>query len=160
MSITKDLNLFESGNGGELAILSNDLSLSESLYTIIYISLFGGNVEASTLGNEIESEQRFDYWANGLLNKSNQSKQLNSRIEKELLNNAINSAGRLKIKSAIEEDLSFLKKIVNLDINVVILSQNRLEISIYLDSIGNQADKGFQFIWDNAKKEVIIDKDI
>lgn len=155
---TRDLHIFESGDGGELALLSGDLVLVESLYQMIYISLFGGNVEASTLGNEIVSEERFDYWANDLVFKNKIDKQFNSQTERTLSEVAINSSGRLIIKSAVEQDLLFLKKIVELTVNIVILSTNRISINIVLQSIDNQSDKQFQFIWDNAKNEIIIDK--
>lgn len=157
---TKDLHVYESGDGGELALLSGDLVLAESLYQMIYISLFGGNVEASTLGNEIDSEERFDYWANSLVFRDKINKQFNSVTEKTLSEVTINTSGRLKIKSAVEQDLIFLKKIVTLDVNIVILSTNRIEINLILESIPNQSNKQFQFIWDNAKKEIIIDKTI
>ena len=41
--ITKDLNIFESGDGGELSIINEDLLFGESLYQQIYLALFGGN---------------------------------------------------------------------------------------------------------------------
>lgn len=157
---TRDLHIFESGDGGELALLSGDLVLAESLYQMIYIALFGGNVEASTLGNEIESEERFDYWANALIFKNKPTKQFNSETERTLNNVAINTSGRLKIKSAVEQDLFFLKKIVDLQTNIVILDTDKIEINLILESIPNQSDKQFQFIWDNARKEIIIDRTI
>jgi phage gp46-like protein len=160
MSSTRDIHIFESGNGGELALLSNDLVLSESLYQVVYISLFGGNVEASTLGNEIESEERSDYWANELVFPSKTSKQFNSITEKTLNEVALNSEGRLKIESAVKQDLQFLKKIVNLEVNILILDTNKVEIFLVLESIENQSVKQFQFIWDNAKNEIIIERTI
>ena len=155
---TRDLNIYESGDGGELTLLSGDLVLAESLLQTIYIHLFGGNIKASTLGNEIQSEERFDYWANELVFKNKKNKQFNSETERVLSQVAINSSGRLKIQKAVEQDLVFLEKIVNLETNIVILSTDKIEINILLNSISNQSDKQLQFIWDNAKKEIIIDK--
>ena len=160
MNSTKDLLLYESGSGGELFLENNDLALTESLYQTIYVSLFGGNVEASTVGNELVGEERSDYWANSLLFKNEKNKQLNSRTERTLNEVTINSSGRLKIKSAVEEDLIFLKKLANLEINIVILGVDKIEIEIIMTSIQNQSNKTFQFIWDNAKREIILDKQI
>ena len=157
---TRDLHIYESGSGGEFSLLKGDLVLAESLFQTIYLALFGGNTEASTLGNEVQSQERFDYWANALIFKNKPSKQFNSETERTLSNIVINTSGRLKLKSAVEQDLFFLKKIVNLEVNIVILSTNKIEISVILQSIPNQTNKQFQFIWDNAKKEVIIDKTI
>ena len=64
---SKDLHLFESGSGGDFEIINNDLSLSETIFQSIYISLFGGNIETSTLGNEVAGQERYDYWGNSLL---------------------------------------------------------------------------------------------
>jgi hypothetical protein len=157
---TKDLNLYESGSGGELLLLNDDLSLSETLFQMIYISLFGGNVESSTTGNEIESQERKDFWANSLIFKEQKNKQMNSLTEKTLRETVLNSSGRLKIQSAVEQDLFFLKNIVNIAINVLILTSEKVVIEITLTSIDNQSSKLFQFIWDNAKNEVVIEKTI
>jgi len=157
---TKDLHLFESGDGGELLLMNGDLVLSETLFQTIYLAMFGGNVEASTLGNEIEGQERFDFWGNSLFFKDLKSKQFNSETEKTLKSVTINSFGRLKIKSAVEQDLFFLKKIVNFDIDVLILGIDKINIQIKISQIGNQSDKLFQFIWDNAKNELILEKTI
>lgn len=157
---TKDLHIFESGDGGELVVLNGDLVLSETLFQTIYLALFGGNVAASTIGNEIQSEERFDYWGNSLVFPNSPSRQFNSETERTLLEVTTNSIGRLKIKSAVENDLNFLKNIANISVEVVILSLDKIQIGIQLSSIANQSNKQFQFIWDNAKNEVIIDKTI
>ena len=157
---TKDLHLFESGDGGELLLMNGDLVLSETLFQTIYLAMFGGNVEASTLGNEIEGQERFDFWGNSLFFKDLKSKQFNSETEKTLKSVTINSFGRLKIKSAVEQDLFFLKKIINFDVDVLILGIDKINIQIKISQIGNQSDKLFQFIWDNAKNELILEKTI
>lgn len=158
MSSTKDLHIFESGSGGELAKIQGDLVLVESLFQVVYISLFGGNVEASTLGNELDSQERKDYWANALIFPNKPSRQFNSETEKTLTQVPLNSEGRLKIESAIKLDLDFLKNIANLQIEVNISSLDKVDILITLDSITNQTNQQFQFIWDNSKKQVITQK--
>lgn len=155
---TKDLSLFESGDGGELVLMNSDLVLSETLFQTIYISLFGGNPEKSTIGNEVAGQERFDYWANNLIFKNKKNKQFNSLTEATLKNVTINSSGRLKIKSAVEQDLIYLKNIVNFEVNVLILGTDKVKVEIVLKSIGNQSNKTFQFIWENAKQELILDK--
>lgn len=139
--MTKDIELYESGDGGELSILNGDISLIETLYQTIYIALFGGMADGS------------DYWANALLFATKKNKQYNSETEKLLSEVTINSSGRLKIARAVENDLSFLKNVANFEVNVLILSTNRIEINIVLSS-GTE----MQYIWDNAKNEVIINK--
>lgn len=165
MTSTKDLHIYESGNGGEMLMLNGDLVMAETLYQTIYISLFGGNVEQSTSGNENENDEivgaeRFDYWANSLLWKDLKPKQFNSETEKTLRNVTINSNGRLKIKSAVDNDLVFLKKIIKFESNVLILGVDKIKIEIIISEVKNQSNRVFQFIWDNAKQELIIDKNI
>lgn len=160
ISKSKDLHIYESGSGGELALLNNDLVLSETLYQNIYISLFGGNIEASTQGNELENQERLDWWGNSLFFKDIPSKQFNSETERVLNNVTLNSSGRLSIKSAVENDLSFLSEIVNFSVNIYVTSINRVIIEIIQSSISNQSQQLFQFIWDNAKKEIILNRDI
>ena len=157
---TKDIHVYESGSGGEFAFLNNDLVLVEALYQAIYISLFGGNIEASTVGNEIKSEERFDYWANSLLFPNEIEKRYNSETERTLNSVVLNSSGRLKIESAVKQDLKFLSNIVEYSVDIFILSRNRIEIRLVLKAIPNQADKQIQFIWDNAKREIVINRDI
>lgn len=141
--MTKDIQLYESGDGGELYISNGDVTLIETLYQTIYIALFGGMADGS------------DYWANNLIFATKQSKQYVSQTEKLLNEVTINSSGRLKIARAVENDLSFLKNISNYAVNVLILSTDKIEINIALIS-GSE----FQFIWDNAKSEVIMQKTI
>ena len=151
--MTKDIELYESGSGGELNISNNDIQLIESLYQTIYVALFGGNTEASTIGNELENEERFDYWANPLFFATKTAKQYNSETQRTLSNVTINSNGRLKIKQAVENDLSFISSIVGFEVEILIISEDRIQIDINLSE-----GSDLQFIWDNAKDEVITTK--
>ena len=158
--MSKDILLYESGNGGEMLVANNDISLVEILYQQVYLRLFGGNVEANTTGTEIEGQQRDDWWGNSLLFNNINDKQFNSNTERILDSVALNTSGRIDIVRAVEADLINLKKIANISVNVVILSYNRIVINISINKPGNLEDKELQFIWDNASKEVIIDKQI
>ena len=61
-----DLVIYETGDGGDVVLKGNDFELTESLFNMPYLAWFGGNPGFSTTGNELENEQRFDYWANSL----------------------------------------------------------------------------------------------
>lgn len=158
--MSKDILLFENGNGGEILVLNNDVSLVEILYQQVYIMLFGGNLEANTTGNEISGQRRDDWWGNSLLFRDDVSKQFNSNTERVLDSVALNTSGRIDIIRAVESDLITLKSIANISINVVILSHSKLKIEVKLEKPETLENKLFQFIWDNATKEVIIDKTI
>ncbi|PXX26283.1 hypothetical protein C7967_11545 [Thalassospira sp. 11-3] len=153
--MTKDIAISEFGSGGDVAIIGNDLALSEKLLQAIYIALFGGNLEAVTQGNELEGQERNDYWANGLLWSDENNKQFNSVTENTLCNVVLNSSGRLQILSAVEKDLEFLSGIANVDVDVSILTYNRVEISVKISRLDNLQEKQLQMVFDNAKNELI-----
>lgn len=157
--MTKDLLIYESGNGGELAVINNDLALGDQLLQQAYLAMFGGNVEADTLGNEPANEPRFDWWGNSLLFGQNSAKQFNSQTERALMNNALNSTGRVNIQRAAENDLQYLKASADVKVNVAILSTDKVRIDV---SLGPTRSTGeavlLSLIWDSAKGEVVIQK--
>ncbi|MCM8906778.1 hypothetical protein [Tenacibaculum finnmarkense] len=155
---TKDILLFESGDGGEMAISGNDLVLVETILQQAYLALFGGNVEANTIGDEIPTQERLDYWANELLWKEKPNKQFNSNTERVLTETVLNSSGRIAITNAVELDLDYLKILVNFEVAISILSTNKVEISISMQKKDNLESKVLILIYDNAKNEVITNK--
>jgi hypothetical protein len=155
---TTDLLLYETGSGGDLAILNNDLVMAEALYQQVYLALFGGNVEANTKTKYIESEERFDYWGNSLIWNVKTTKQFNSETERALRNNALNSSGRLAILQAVNTDLSYLTSLLSYSVEVSVLSVNSLKITVNFTQKGNQQNKVLQLVYDNAKNELIIEK--
>ena len=157
MTETVDIGLYSGDNGGDIYLIDGDINTTETLYQVIYISLFGGNVESNTLGNEISDEERSDYWANNLFFNNNESVQFNSSTERVLNNTSLTSLGRLSIKNSVEQDLLFLKEIVTFEVNVYILSSSRVSIEVYISGLLNNENKTYQLIWDNAKQEVILD---
>lgn len=158
--ITKDINLHESGNGGEMAIVSNDLLMGESLFQQVYLSLFGGNVEAVTRGDELITEERLDWWGNSLFFSEIPTKQFNSITEKTINSVALNGQGRLSIINAVNEDLSYLTELLNYSIDVEILAVNKIRIIINFTPKSNQENRVLQLVYDNAKNELIIEKTI
>lgn len=158
--MTKDLQLTEFGSGGDVTLLANDLLLTEELLQLAYLALFGGNKEASTKGNELETEERLDWWGNSLLYAQQPNKQMNSSTERILETVVLNSSGRLEIKRAVEKDLAFLSNIAEITVQVSIQTYNRVEIAVKLKRLSNQEEKILQLIFDNALQAVIIDKEI
>lgn len=157
---TTDILLYETGQGGDFAIIEDDLSMGESLYQQIFLALFGGNIEASTKINYLETEERFDYWGNSLIWKTEISKQFNSQTERTIQNTTLNSSGRLTILRAVNVDLDYLKSILNFTADVQILGRDNLRIIVQFSEKTNQQDRVLQIIYDNAKKEVLIEKTI
>ena len=157
---TTDILLYETGQGGDFAIIEDDLALGESLYQQIFLALFGGNFEASTKALYLDTEERFDYWGNSLVWKDEKTKQFKSETERTIQNNALNSSGRLKIIQSVNVDLDYLKALLIFSVDVQIVGRDNLRIIIKFTQKTNQQDRVLQIVYDNAKKEVIIEKTI
>lgn len=155
---TKDINLHESGNGGEMSIVANDLLIGETLFQQVYLALFGGNIEAVTRGDEVIGQERFDYWANSLFFADNQTRQWNSETEKFITNMPFTTSNRLKLIEYAKIDLSYLNTLVNYSVDVAFESSNRVVIIVNFTEKGSQEDRVLQLVYDNAKNEVIINK--
>ena len=158
--ITQDIDIFEGGSGGEIAVVNGDIGLTDYLYNQVYLALFGGNVEAVTLGNEPVGAPREDYWQNDLLYFNQPELQFNSTTELALRQNALNSTGRIAIQRAVEADLTYLNSIADITVNVVILSTNKIQIGVRLQQPANNIDATIKFIWDNARAELITQQSI
>ena len=152
----KDLLIYDTGNGGDIFI-SSDILLGEPLAQMAYLCLFGGNIEAETKGNEKKSELRFDWWGNSLIFKDSIDKQFNSQTEQILNNIALNSSGRVKILQSVKNDLKPLKSFARFEAEVFILSDTRLKIQILIQKPNNE-EKTLSILWDDLKKNNIIEK--
>ena len=158
--MTKDINLHESGSGGEISIINNDLVLGEALFQQVYLALFGGNLEASTRGDELITEIRQDWWGNSVFFGENPNKQFNSLTEKALNEVVLNSSGRLTIINAINEDLDYLRSVVNFTIDVIFSDYNTIKIMIKFEQTQTNNDTVLELVWNNAKNELIINRTI
>ena len=147
----KDLTIYETGTGGDLKIVANDLALTTSVFTQVYLAFFGGNIEANTQGNEPEGVERFDYWGNDLLFKNQPNKQFNSNLERALYNTVYNSSGRIKIEAAAKQDLKFIP---TAQVSVSLLTETRLVIAVSFNGTSQT------YTWDNISKEVILENPI
>lgn len=156
----KDITLYETGSGGDFFIENNDLSLSNTLVNNIYISLFGGNVEDSTTGFEIEGQLREDWWANSLIFSEQKQRQFNSETERILRNAVLNSSGRIEVIRAVENDLKHLKSFAKILVDTTVLSSNKIAIFVKITSLDNEEEKTIKIIWDSLKNEAIIEKTI
>lgn len=150
-----DLALRETANGGDIQLQGNDLVITESIFNQIYLGIFGGNPEASTTGQELESEQRQDWWGNDLLLQDQPVLQLNSTLERTLGSVALNSSGRLEIEEAVKTDLEFLRDVAEITVETRIIGIDKIEITILAQEPGNLQEQAFIFIWDATKEEEI-----
>jgi hypothetical protein len=150
-----DLEVKETGNGGDLIKKSKDLSVIRGFENMPYLAMFGGNVEASTPFRRNPSEQAFDYWGNSLLFANNPAVQMNSETERALNNTALSSSGLKIIEQAVKKDLAFMKTFAEVSVVVSIIEQNRILIAIKLVKPGILSQRVFVYIWDATNRELI-----
>lgn len=150
-----DLMIYETGDGGDVEIINGDFATTDSLSNQDYLAHFGGNVEASTTGEEIPGEERNDWWGNQLFTDEPEA-MMNSKLEKALNETSISSAGRSEIERRSNEDLQFLKEISEVSSSVAIVGNDKLEIIDYISEI----ETPFKYLWDGTKDELIILKNI
>ncbi len=154
-----DLALIETGSGGDLVKIGNDFAIQNSFGNMIYIALFGGNIEESTT-KRVAGKQVFSYWANEVLFFEEESTQLNSDTERTLRDVVLNSAGRISIQNAVEKDLKFMSEFATVTVTVVIEGVDRVNIKIKVSPLPESTDvisneyKTFIFIWDASTNEI------
>lgn len=129
-----DVQIVETGNGGDIVKNGNDLALVYGVENNPYLAICGGNVEAVT-ENVSTALQSKDYWANSLIMPGDQSIQFNSIVQHTLDITELTSAGRIKIQNAFKKDLEYLKDMgFEVEVNVYITATDRLEAIIKLTS--------------------------
>jgi hypothetical protein len=158
MSSALDINLYESGSGGDITISNADILLGAQLFMQPFLALFGGNTEASTRGDEVAGQIRYDWWGNALLLADNAARQFNSNTERALLNNALTSTGRTNIINAVKSDLKYLADTAGVTVDAAILSVNKLQIIITLTDTVTGQTTAQQMTWDAAKQELVIEQ--
>jgi len=157
---TKDIMLYQTGSGGDMAILNNDLVLGDVLFQQVHLALFGGNLKANTESSYIGTEERFDYWGNSLIWRDSRPEQFNSNTERTLRNVVLNSSGRLAILQAVNTDLEAIKGFANFTASVSLLGINSVKITIELSGKTNTESKTLEVIFDNSKNELILQQKI
>ena len=150
-----DLALHETGDGGDIQLVGNDLVTTGSIFNQIYMALFGGN-QVPTTGTELETEQRLDWWANALLFQDQPEIQMNSNLEKTFNEVALNSSGRLQIEETVKSLLAFLSDVAEISVETSVIEIDKIQITILAQEPDNIQEQAFIFIWDATKEEIII----
>jgi hypothetical protein len=151
-----DLLIYMTGNGGEANLINdNDLELTNGLFNMVLIAMFGGNPDGVTTESIEEGEQRFDWWGNSLFFNNKPEQQFNSYTENLLNNIALTSQSRGIIKGYVLKDLEFLSNLAEIDVNISLLSNDKIDITVKVKELSNIQNSEFQFIWDATKSELI-----
>ncbi len=150
-----DLEVIETGDGGDLVKNKKDLSVIYGFENMPLFGLFGGNILQSTPQQRLVSEQAFDFWGNNLLMFGDDGIQFNSLTERALLQTALSSAGRVLIEDAVKKDLEFMTDFADVRVEVIIPTHDHIIIAIRLQKLGNLERKDFIYIWDATNQELI-----
>lgn len=145
-----DLQVIETGNGGDLIKNGNDLALVYSFENMPYLAMFGGNKESVTRPR-LETEQAFDWFGNSLFFPNDESLQFNSLTEKALDTIPLTSAGRILIENEIKKDLQFMQPFAEITVKTSIPQTDTLLINIKIEEPDNLQAKEFIYIWQQGK---------
>jgi hypothetical protein len=154
-----DLAIFETGDGGDVILKGNDLELTEGLFNLPYLALFGGNLLQSTDELPIEPEglvEREDWWGNELFFPNSEKLQFNSKTERRLNEVALNSNALIIIEAIVKEDLKFMNEFAEVSVEVTIPDRDTLKIFITLQEPDGLEEQTFVFAWTATKLEEIV----
>ncbi len=151
-----DLLLKETLNGGDLVKTPKDVAVIFGFQNVPYLSMFGGNVEENTPLERKAGQQYFDYWGNDIFAPNEPNIQFNSETERVLNSVALNSAGRKAIQNAVENDLSVMSDYVDVEVDVQVTSDDRVEILIGMRKPNNLNAIQFIYIWDATIRELSV----
>ena len=143
--------LIPTNDGGNYDISNNDIALDDSLYSEIFISLFGGNIEASTQREIDTNENSADWWGN-VYSINAPVNQFNSDFERALINLPMASGNLRKFEQFAQSDLQWMidKKIAkSIVATATIIAIGQLKIAFEIDG-----DNRFAIIWDATKKVI------
>ncbi len=129
-----DIAIIETGNGGDLQLVGNDLAVVEGIENMPYLAMFGGNKQSSISPSSDVNQpaKSFDWWGNNLLMPSSQSQQFNSLCEKAINTTELTSSGRASIENKIIADLDFLTKVATVEVAVTIVATDRIDVNILI----------------------------
>lgn len=145
----QDVLILETLNGGDLNKVAGDLALAKGWENMPYIALFGGNVRQSTPTERVDGEQNFDWFGNAF--ESDPSIQINSQTERVLSEVNLNSNGRILIEQAVNSDLEFMRAFATVNVEVSIISDDRVHIDIAIIEPTNLQNNQYRYIWDSTK---------
>lgn len=157
--------MIETLDGGDFVLIQTededgifyDIELEGGLFTSVYLSHFGGNVEASTTGNEKQGELREDWFGNQLF-KNEPVLQMNSSLERALNELEITSGNLLRISDYSVSDLSWMLEAAiasKVESEAFITGIDRVEVR---DTIQQpSSNTNFNPSWDFEKQRTITE---
>lgn len=152
--MTGDVRIYESGSGGDMFLLGNDIQVLNGFENYPYIAMFGGNIESDTTGPKKPNILSTDYFGNYLLNPDAPENWYNSRTERTLKNVHLSPSTRSEIEQAVIHDLGFLNSFAITTVNVTLIGVDKVRISIKIEEPNSINSTEFVYIWDSTEQEL------
>jgi phage gp46-like protein len=149
-----DLQIVETGNGGDLMMIGGDLAQVSGWENMVYLALFGGNVEANTDPARPENTQDFSWWGNALLMPNQPGLQFNSNTERVLKSVGLTSGNLPAIQNAVNADLAFMNDFAKVSITVSIIGVDKVKLDIVVKEPGTLNSMQFVYIWDGTAQDL------
>jgi hypothetical protein len=149
-----DVRLIETGSGGDLVLLGNDIQSIEGLQNMPYLAWFGGNVEQSTPTERPENTEAFDFWGNSLFEPNAQPTWFNSLLERTLKHTAITPQGIRLIETAAKKDLDFMRGFAVVSVSVSAPNVDSVLIAVKIIQSATNQEEIFAYIWSATNQEL------
>jgi len=144
-----DVAIHEAGSGGDYSLVNDDMETVSGFFNMVYLGLFGGNIEQVTSPDINPNDQRFDWWANEAFNL-----EFNSTFENKIRTTPLTSSGIIDLENAAKQDLKFMEEFAEMEITGSIVGIKKFQLDISLSEPDNQSSK-IKFIWDGNRNELI-----
>ena len=144
------IKLVSDGRYGGIEIKNGKIATDQSFHTIIFLALFGGNIEAVSKSDKNPAGVDNLDWFGNLYQVERGLVKFNSTLEKTMLEIPIMSGSIPKYESAILEDLKFLtdrKMVKSIIPNVRITGVNDLSIEITVTKPDKEPEK-YSYLWE------------
>lgn len=128
-----DIRIRDNGTGGDFYLVNGEIVMCDGLLNESYLAHFGGNTEAITTGEELDNEERLDWWGNVFMPDSKHF--MNSELEKALSEVTINASGRKYIENKGKDDLKHISEIAKVECNVYLDGNDRIKIVDKINSL-------------------------
>lgn len=152
-----DIRLLETDDGGDLKLAGSDLETYRSWQNMIYVGLFGGNVEGYTTTDErAEDERAEDWWGNKLLMPDSPELWFNSRTERTLMSTSLSTQGIDRIEKAVISDLSFMDPFANVTVEVSLVDADQIRMDIFVQEPSTLERAQFRYIWRPSEGKAFV----
>jgi phage gp46-like protein len=120
-----DVLLFQTNDNGEIEIEGGQVTMTDSLETAVYLSLFGGNIE-----DDGSQDNRRTWWGN--LDENEPANEYRSETQYLLGTVPAVSANLKRIEDAATRDLQWLEA-GTLEVSASLTGLNRVKIDVTID---------------------------